>query len=379
MNNKNLCLFFTRGVSLKSWLESGLFEREKQIYEAHLNSGVLKSVVWLTYGSEDFLIANRLKMQGQLHVDIAVIQMPRVFNFLLGSWIYSLLLPFIHARVIKKCDIYKTNQMDGSWTAVLAKFLYRKPLLLRTGYTQSIFLKKKNKNSFILWLSSAVELFAYRSCSLGIVSSYQDKYYLIKKYNLASNKVKVIHNYINTEFFKPKESVKYKNRVVFVGRLNKQKNLINLIDAIIQTNLTLDIYGEGELRDALQSHAANKGAKVNFLGVVNNNELPDLLNQYKYYILPSLFEGMPKTLLEAMSCSLVCIGTNANGINEVIDDGVNGFLSTGFDATNLVDVINKVLAYENIDDIAYQARSLVVDRYSLPYVQQKEKEVLASV
>jgi len=379
MNSKNLCLFFTRGISVESWLESGLLEREKQLYEAHLNSGVLKSVVWLTYGSEDLFIANRLKVQGQLHEDIAVIPMPRIFNFLLGSWIYSLLLPLIHLKTIKKCNIYKTNQMDGSWTGVLAKFLYRKPLLLRTGYTQSIFLKNKNKNPFILWISSAVEFFAYRFCSLGIVTSYRDKYYLIKKYNLASHKVKVIHNYINTEFFKPKEIVKYENRIVFVGRLNRQKNLFNLIDAMAQTNLILDVYGDGDQRKKLQSYVLNKNARVNFFLVVDNCDLPKILNKYKYYILPSFYEGMPKTLLEAMSCSLLCIGTNADGINEVINDGVNGILSAGFNAPDLANAINRAHAHNDIGAITNQARSLIVSDYSLLYAQKKEKEVFGSV
>ena len=48
-----LSLFFTRGISLEVWLNQGLFDREKLIYEKHLIQGNLKKVYWLTYGSND--------------------------------------------------------------------------------------------------------------------------------------------------------------------------------------------------------------------------------------------------------------------------------------------------------------------------------------
>ena len=51
---------------------------------------------------------------------------------------------------------------------------------------------------------------------------------------------------------------------------------------------------------------------VKFNGVVANDKLPDILNEYKYYILASNYEGMPKTLLEAMACGNLCIGTNVD-------------------------------------------------------------------
>lgn len=381
MASNRLCLFFTRGVSVKHWIESGLFEREKQIYEAHLIARVLKSVVWLTYGSEDLLVADRLKAQGKLHADIEILQMPKIFNFIFGSWIYSMLLPLIYARELKTCDIYKTNQMDGSWAAVLSKLLYKKPLLLRTGYTQSIFLKRKGKRKLVLWLSHIVELFAYSFCDIGVVSSYQDKDYLLTKYNLTSEKIKVIHNYIDTDLFKPTKDIKYVDRIVFVGRLNKQKNLFNLIDAITDSNLILDIYGDGEQRQELRLYADNKGAKVNFFGLIDNRDLPVILNKYKYYILPSFYEGMPKALLEALSCALICIGTNTKGVNEVLSDGVNGFLITGFDACDIYETINRVLECDisDIENISNHARDLIINNYSLLCAQKKEQEMFISV
>ena len=76
-----LILFFTRNVSLKHWLNKGLFDREKLIYEEHLKQGNLKKVYWFTYGSDDLDLSNQLKKEKKLHKNIIVVDMPSLFNF----------------------------------------------------------------------------------------------------------------------------------------------------------------------------------------------------------------------------------------------------------------------------------------------------------
>ena len=60
-------LFFTRGISLKTWIDTGLFDREKQLYEEHLRRGHLGKVYWLTYGADDAAVANELRAADRLH------------------------------------------------------------------------------------------------------------------------------------------------------------------------------------------------------------------------------------------------------------------------------------------------------------------------
>ncbi len=372
-----LCLFFTRNVSLETWADSGLFEREKLLYHKHLNNGNFSKIYWLTYGSKDKKISKELIKRGELHSSIKVCQMPYFFNIpKIGSWLYSFLIPIIHWKVLCKVNYLKTNQMDGSWSAVLAKWIYKKPLIARTGYTQSIFLKRSGKNRLILWLSSLVESIVYRFCDIAIVASYQDKKYLLDKYRLMDDKITVVPNYIDITKFHPLDSKKYVDRLIFVGRLNKQKNLFGLIDAVSKANLILDIFGDGELKEKLKLYAIENSVTVNFMGIVPNSELPQTLNHYRYFIIPSFYEGMPKALLEAMACGLVCIGTDVPGINEVIDDNINGFLSKGVDAMSIYDSI--VLAtesnHEKLNTISESASKLIKKDYSLEAIVSIEKE-----
>jgi glycosyltransferase involved in cell wall biosynthesis len=370
-----LALFFTYGVSFKDWIDAGLFDREKEIYEAHLRNGDLKKVYWLTYGKYDNILASEMKLSGRLHADIDVLSMPRFFCGSPGRFLYSLLICFVYRDQLKQADILKTNQMNGGWSAVIAKKMYGKPLIARMGYVLSLLARKisrlKIKNIFF----ELIERFVCGNADTVVVSSERDKHYICSKYGIPAEKVKVLYNYINTSFFRPLNCEKYSDRIVFVGRITYEKNLFNLLEAISACGFTLDIFGEGKLRRKLEREAEKLNARVNFMGIVPNNELPRILNRYYYYILPSFFDNMPKALLEAMACGLVCIATDIDGINEVIKDGVNGYLARDARPGSLIEAIKKAAQKQN-DLIAKEATQTIYNNFSLEKFIEREKGII---
>jgi hypothetical protein len=123
---KSLALFFTAGVSLKTWHDIGSIDREVAIYNEL--SKYFKRIYFFTYGGiED------LKFKSYLAANITIIPKKCISNSLL----YSFMIPFIYRKILKDVDILKTNQMWGSWSAVLTKLIYRKKLVVRTGYMLS--------------------------------------------------------------------------------------------------------------------------------------------------------------------------------------------------------------------------------------------------
>ena len=140
----------------------------------------------------------------------------------------------------------------------------------------------------------------------------------------------------------------------------------------------MDIYGEGELDEEIKAFSRKCKARVELMGTLPNDKLPGILNKYKYYVIPSEFEGMPKTLLEAMACGLVCIGTNVNGINEVIKDGVNGFLAQGTTAEDLLPAINRAVANNN-KEIVLQAIDTIRDKFTLQAILEQEERIILTV
>jgi glycosyltransferase involved in cell wall biosynthesis len=371
-------LFFTFGVSLKQWLDKGLFDREKLLYEELLQKKILSKVSWFTYGSQDEKIAEQLKKANRLHTDIEVIQMPAFFNLPGGKLLYSLILPLVMKKFLKDADVIMTNQMSGSWSAVIAKKLYKKTLIARTGYTLSSFLKKRQGAKLRAAVAGVVERIAYKNADAAVVASRDDKDYICSTYKIPQQKINVFGNYIDTNTFKPVNCEKYSDRIAFVGRLTSQKNLFNLFDAISKTSFVLDIYGQGELHNELEQKAKELNIQVNFMGVVPNKELPGILNRYRYYILPSLYEGTPKTLLEAMACGLVCIGTNVTGINEVIIDGANGYLAKDIDSDSIFQAIQRA-GKTSGNSISDSAVETIRTGYSLESVVKKYTDLLRSI
>ncbi|MBF0472702.1 MAG: glycosyltransferase family 4 protein [Nitrospirae bacterium] len=268
--------------------------------------------------------------------------------------------------------------MDGSYSAVIARFIYKKPLIVRTGYTASIFARNQNSSSIRIKLYQWMEWFAYKYADAAVTASLTDKDYICHKYKISPQDVYVFNNYIDTTIFRPKTRDKYVDRIIFVGRLNIQKNVDSLIKAVLKTQLSLDIYGGGELRGELEEMSKTLGAKVRFMGIVPNSELPEILNKYRYFILPSLYEGMPKTLLEAMACGLVCIGTDVSGINEVIEDKVNGYLAKSTSADDIYDAIMRAQGGEDMNIIKNGLDKINVN-FSLEGFLEKEGNLIRSL
>jgi len=133
-------------------------------------------------------------------------------------------------------------------------------------------------------------------------------------------------NWIDIDVFCPRFFDKYDSRILYVGRLSNQKNLFMLFSALSGTQITLDIVGGGYLERELRLLSQDLCINVNFLGRRSNKELPEIYNRYPVFVLCSKYEGNPKSLLEAMSCGCAVIGTNVNGIKEIIFDKNNGVL-----------------------------------------------------
>ena len=376
-----LGVFFTRGVSLEKWLDAGIYDREVSIYRQHLHKGTLSRVYWFTYGFADRECAQRMVSIGRMPAEIVIVQCPSWLRWFGrgASAIYSMLLPVLVCRYLRRCDLYKTNQMDGAVAALISSWLWRRPFYVRTGYTLSRVVEKVFPRN---WLRKAVawltEYLAFRFCSTSSVTSQYDLDYVVTRYKLSKRAPLVVGNFVDTEIFNCQQIRDKSARLVFVGRLSPEKNLEMAIRACVLVGVGLDIVGAGPQRSELEHIAAEIGADVGWLGIIANDELPRLLNRYRYFILPSYWEGMPKALLEAMASGLVCIGNNTTGINEIIEDGLTGYLSSGSSAPELADAIKRAIQ-GNYELISKAAREFICNQFSITAIAAKEAEIFSEL
>lgn len=373
-----LTLFFTRNTSLKTWVETGLIDREKLLYHHHLNNGLIDKVYWITYGSRDRQFAEELYAQHRLDSRIRILSKPAPWGLELPNLFYSRLIPAIHRKQLAESDLIKTNQTPGSEPALKAKHLFGKPLLLRTGYTQSMFSIRQNAGPVKIAYYENLERRAYRVADAAAVSSEHDREYLCHKYSIEPQKINVLRNYIDTETFRPLDRERRADRLLFIGRLNQQKNLTAIIQAAAKCLMPLDIYGTGELEHDLREYARQADAQVNFFGTVPNNELPEIYNRYRFYILCSHYEGMPKTLLEAMACGCIPIATPVEGNSEVVIDRINGLLTADTSSGAITAAIESARS-AHYQSLSANARKSIEEKYSLPVIAQQEEAIIRNL
>lgn len=352
LKDKQLGLFMTRGMSLEQWNKIGSLDREIKPYNKLAIE--FKKIYIFSYGLNDDKFF-RSSLQENIHIIDRYKYIP--------SLLYSFLLPFIHKKILKDIDIFKTNQMDGSWTAVLSKKIYNKFLVVRCGYEWLYTIQKKNAPFTKQSIAFIVEKFAYSNANRIILTSDASKSFVIKNFFINEEKIKLIPNYIDTNLFKPLGLQKDKKRILFIGRLEKDKNPTNLILACAGTDLKIVFVGEGSQKDELQELALKSKVNVLFLGKVDQLKLPEEINKSQIFVLPSYVEGNPKSLLEAMACGIACIGSNIDGIKNLIINEENGILSDN-DPKSLKYSILKIVQDNELSDRLGMNARIQINRYN---------------
>lgn len=359
--SKILGLFLTRGLSIKKWKEIGILEREIRPYFEYAKN--FEKIFIFSYGKKDDLglIENLPK-----NIEI-------VFNnTFLPSFFYSIFLPIVHKNILRRVDILKTNQMDGSWPAVISKKLFGNKLIIRSGYEWLQYLENTNSSWWKRKIAYLIENYAYGNADKIIITSSGGKKFIVHKFNIDENKIEIIPNYIDTDKFKPFGVKKESNKVIFVGRLEPVKNIFNMVEAFSGIDAELVIVGNGSQKEEIEKLALKNKTKIDFKGIVSQDDLPSVLNSSSIFVLPSFSEGNPKSLLEAMSCGLACIGSNIEGIISIIKNKENGIIC-GTDVESINISIKSLLVDKDlVSRISENARKSILEEFSLEKVIEKE-------
>lgn len=195
-------------------------------------------------------------------------------------------------------------------------------------------------------------------------------------------KITAIVNGVDTERFSPKPEIKQdirkklglkKNSLCIgtVGSLRSVKNHSLLISACKTISSNFDqvevlIVGEGPLESHLIQEVKTLGLseKIHFAGGQPN--IPEILSTLDIFVLPSLSEGMPNAVLEAMACGIPVIATSVGGVPEVIEDGKNGILITSKDKESLIQALTKLIQdREKRYRLGVEGRRRVLSHFSL--------------
>jgi len=129
--------------------------------------------------------------------------------------------------------------------------------------------------------------------------------------------------------------------LLFVGRLRIRKGVEVLLEAM-PPGARLLIAGDGEHRAALESRVG-AGPDVKFLGRCDAGRVRGLLRGAAALVVPSIYEGMPLVILEAMESGVPVVASRVSGIPEVVEDGLTGWLVPPEDPPALAAALGEVL------------------------------------
>ncbi len=245
-------------------------------------------------------------------------------------------------------DIVHTFLLTASLYGRLAAIAARVPIVI--GTEVNVYADKQ-------WHHRAAERLLMAGTSCVIASAESVKEFYVHQVGADPDRVEVIYNAVDFASLAtsaPRAELRARLKLPeqalvagVIARLTDQKGHAYLLEALARepalADLKLLVIGDGPLRAALERQAAERGlsGRVSFLG--SRRDLGDLLAAMDIFVLPSLWEGLPLSMVLAMGAGLPVVSTSVAGIPEVVQDGRTGLLVPPGDSTALAGALAQLV------------------------------------
>lgn len=250
------------------------------------------------------------------------------------------------AATLKGVDVVHCHTWYTHFAGVLASRLLEVPLILTTHSLEPHRPWKHEQLGHGGYaMSSWIERTAYQSADGVIAVSQQMKKDVIELYGVSPDRVQVIYNGIDPEFYQPTfdESIlrQYgidpaKPYVIFVGRITRQKGIGQLLEAIPQIDPNAQVVLcagapdtpeiAAEMKAKMTELQAKRPGLIWIQEMLDHAKLRVLYSHATTFVCPSLYEPFGIINLEAMSCGIPVVGSAVGGIPEIIVHGETGIL-----------------------------------------------------
>jgi len=288
------------------------------------------------------------------------------------------------AKILKelKIDVIHTHNTQPFFDGTLGAMLSGVKAVIHTDHVRSF--PDKLRYMFAEWVMS---LYAYKV--VGVSDDTCNN--LIKYEHISRKKIVTIVNGIDESIYnididrekkKQELGVNKQGWVIGLGaRLSKQKGIIYLLRAMPSIlkelpDLTLVIAGQGECRNELEDEAKKLGVDGSIVFAGPRLDMPEVLKVFDLFVLPSLYEGLPMVLLEAMAARCPVVATDVGGNYMAITHGVNGSLVEAANpevfAKEVIKVLNDKVLYDNYIE---KSVSRIQSEFSAKMMTQKYEKL----
>jgi glycosyltransferase involved in cell wall biosynthesis len=260
----------------------------------------------------------------------------------------------LNGRLVEECDILDLNPYTGAIAGRLVSVLKKKPKVVTV---HDLFI---GQWSFEHDLASSI-LGTMAERLVGLVNSQGSfitvsaatKKRIIECLGIDADHIHVVPNGVDFEGIrKITEHIrKDTNRVVYVGRLVRHKNVEQVIKLVSELrklgfDVKADIVGDGSEREKLEafSSALHLSGQVRFWGFIPQKQVAKLVSLATVFVNPSFVEGFGLTLLEAMAAGTPVVAYDLEAYREYARDEQNCLLAPGYDFEQLLDRAARILS-----------------------------------
>jgi len=268
-------------------------------------------------------------------------------------------------KVGKSCNLIHAHWTISGLVALLVGKLYRKPIVLTIHGSDINVLNKK----FLLKLMNRFILSKVDNI-IAVSPALKEK---VIEMGILQEKLWYIPNGVDPNEFCPAlDNFSIPQKMLWVGRISKEKGLHILIKAmkeilkeVPQAQLTL--VGDGPERRNIEQMIKDYQLEehIHLEGFRSHLEISRYFKISHIFVLPSIREGFPLVILEALASGLPCVASDVGGVKAVIEDGVNGYLVSPSDAKDFsLKVVELMSNPDLMKEMGENARKKIVDHYS---------------
>jgi len=278
-------------------------------------------------------------------------------------------IPFAHAAQMRECSALRVFQITGVIPALIARRRFGIPYVTTYGFWYAQLSQPGPKRA----LKGLVERWGLKHAA-AVIATTPD---LAARAARLARRVELIPNGVDTALFQAPATppVNRPKRILYVGRLSAEKNLRAVVTATsyVADDVRITMVGSGALRNELEAQAQALHVAVEFPGVVDQRQLPEIYATADVFVLASFTEGHPKVLLEAMACGVPCVASNCAGNRSLVTHERTGLLFDPKHPRDLKDCLDRVLKDPALGRrLADTARAEVVARYDLRALVERE-------
>ncbi len=277
-------------------------------------------------------------------------------------------------------DLIQCNAGDTLKFAVLSKKImgWQQPIIARNASMVSLYIN----NPITKWING----FLYKKADYVISVSENSKEDINALFPVTIPKTTVIP--VGIELVPSEEVIltggmSAEKHIIHVGGFSFEKNHEGLLSIYKKylaqnPNTHLHLLGEGPKREEIQKLSETLGLqdKITFYGWVSNPM--NYVRKADVLVLPSIIEGLPGVILEAMISKVVVVAYNVGGVSEVVQNNETGYLVEKNDETGLVNALDKALREDN-SHLIQQAYDLVNQKYNNTAIAKQFEKVYFSI